>query len=250
VRDGFSVQSFLKFGCWCSHSTKVKRNTNQWRENLTLSAFILVETNNTMNDSPKQNRLKKIKDFALKNIKWALLISLVGGVPGLINIYNWSTQSPKFVFATESLLMSPASIKGKSNSTMYSLILSGGIYNDGSKPLFPNKFLLKIKYIGDFNSTVLNSVPITNFQTTGNVEYENAKQNDLLKIIRVNPSDVSYGILLFLSSVPLRQLSEIESMEVICVDILSKERSSKVDFENVLSKGGVVSPKTGTYISD
>ncbi|MDP4285084.1 MAG: hypothetical protein Q8891_11720 [Bacteroidota bacterium] len=84
---------------------------------------------------------KKFKTFIYKHIRFALLISLIGGVPGLINVWNWTHQNPEFVFHTETITYGDfSSIPNSKIMTGKYYLISGAIYNSGNEP-FSHIFL-------------------------------------------------------------------------------------------------------------
>ena len=188
--------------------------------------------------------LLKAKAFLLK-FKAAILISLVGGIPGIINIYNWAYQSPGFVFHTETItdggFYTSDSSKTNRVRMMYYLV-SGAIYNSGKEPLFP--YIFELEAVFEDTVIVCKSLAIDSSKT----DIKKIYNSDLMRVIRVNPSDAAFGTIFFPINVTQKNIkpSNMKSLKITCMDILLKKRSYKIDLGIfVTPNGNFYYPKTG-----
>jgi len=169
----------------------------------------------------------------------------------MINIWNWTHQEPKFTFYTEAISEGSFDFAHKYRI----LILSGAIYNDGSKPLFPIAFNLNAKYDSFDNEIIFKSVAIPNDSILNQMKGLKMNFNtssDLMRVTRINPSDANYGILLFvfetnnLTSFPAVQ--NMEQLEMTCLDIVGRKRTIKIDLDRLMktTDARYTFPKSGT----
>jgi hypothetical protein len=168
-----------------------------------------------------------------KVISVTLIISLVGGVPGVINIISWVNDKPKFVFYLESAANGGFTHDDQTNfgtvANEYTFIrIEGAIYNAGNEPLFPVDFRVRVNL--DDTSLVLQPVPAMDFDSallnkrTKNYTISFIKHNDLLEVEKVNPHDAVYGVLLCVLHKTSLDLKCIRSYDIECVDIMDKHR--------------------------
>ncbi len=105
-----------------------------------------MQLNETHPATTTTTKFQKFISFVYK-FKFALLISLVGGVPGLINIWNWINHKPEFVFHTETISYGDFYGLPNQTGTHYKFyLISGAIYNSGNEPLFPFTFDIEATY--------------------------------------------------------------------------------------------------------
>jgi hypothetical protein len=192
---------------------------------------------------------KKVFPLLTKNVKVALLISLMGGIPGLINIWNWAHQSPTFVMHVEDIADGWAE---RDNQKFRFYMVAGAIYNGGTEPLFPQYFDLKIV----LEDTILNirSLSMKDTALIAKNTYDGSKtnlgnvsRNDLTKLIKVSPMDANFGIIFFpFPYIQGHNFSGFKSVKILCTDILGITRTYTLDIR-LIDKNihYYFSPKTG-----
>lgn len=203
--------------------------------------------------------LQKIKQVGGKlwvylqksNVTFPLIISLVGGVPGVINIWDWANEQPKFQFHAESLTDGEYFRDGV--PPFYFFLITGAIYNDGKTPLFPATFVLEAEFPDTtfrIGATVIDSSLFKGKSAGIKMHFDSPSARDLLRVIRVNSADAVYGALLFqIRTINLKQynINTCKSLKITCIDIALKRRTHTIDIERFHDvKGGYASPKTGT----
>ncbi len=198
--------------------------------------------------------LQKVGNFFTTNIKIALVISLFGGVPGIINIWNWTHEKPKFFFYSASITNGQFLQRPQNGPPFHVqfILLSGALYNNGSKPLFPTNFELFLSYNDGRPDLRLASAPLPDSQFRASLgipfKVDSGAQRDLLRIFRVNPSDANYGVLFF----GVKSESVIfgyNKVKISCIDITGKKYFCNLDLErNVQLIEPFRDVKTGTSI--
>lgn len=191
----------------------------------------------------------KVYPLLTKNVKFALLISLIGGIPGLINIWNWAHQSPTFVLHVEDLADGWATMN---NHRFRFYLIAGAIYNGGTEPLFPQYFDLKIEL--EDTTLTIRSLPIKDTSLIGTNTYDNSKtnlgnvsKNDLTKLIKISPMDANFGIIFFpFPYMEGHDFNGFKSVKISCTDILGTTRTYTLDV-SLINKNEhyYFSPKTG-----
>lgn len=182
------------------------------------------------------NSWRATKGFIVRNkIISLILFSLLGGIPGIINIWDWTHDEPKFNFYAES--MSGGVIDSKEWGRFQYIVIGGAIYNNGNKPFFPTNFKLNLFFHDTLISIGAQPLDTARFNrialTKGSVNLKFRNSTDLLQIPRVNPMDASYGILFFPINFFLFQLQGFTRMQLVCRDITLKEWEYELDFKRL-----------------
>lgn len=193
--------------------------------------------------------IKKATSWLWANVKWAIVIGLFGGIPGIITIWNNTFSHSKFAFYA--LIVT----EGKHDSTEY-WVLSGAIFNKGKQPLFPVMFTLTTTYkntdqVFTLYSKVLPPDSVLNKDLATRDSFD--REKDLLKVLRVDPNDAVYGCIYLETYVTNIEKyppkSEIETMKVICTDIKGTKTEYEIPYKNSeVLNGKLEEPKTGTKV--
>jgi hypothetical protein len=205
--------------------------------------------------SPKKSFPKRAWNWLkpkVAKISGVFWLSLIGGVPGGINIINWYRDKPEFGF--HGLMFFDGLTDAAHPESKY-FMLSGAIYNDGNKPLFPISFKLTIKFKEADSTLVLNSFPMIDSLSVHGEDKNKVivfkNQADLLKIVRINSNDALYGALFFPAINRQYDWNDIESRKLTCIDILNLERTVELNNLRPPARGQYVSlPKSGSMYYD
>lgn len=181
-----------------------------------------------------------------KKIASLIFISLLGGIPGLINVYDWLTEIPDFSYHLISFSngeTTPPSPKAK----FY--LLSGAMYNPGELPLFPVHFVLEIEFedgtkksieaIG-INDTLLKKL---NTPVGEGIPISTGATNDLMQTVRLKEKDAQYGILFFPLPHTSQDLSNPKQFTLTCINIDHEGFASKIDLSKFASGRNRYIPK-------
>ena len=207
---------------------------------------------------PPSNKMRRVKDIFVKIGLWfkrqaniALVFSLIGGITGSINIYNWINEDPEYKFFAQALpTVDFRQVNGTPPKRL--LMVVGAVYNDGQQPVFPVAFFLKMKIKDqkEIYVSMAETVPdsLVKMHVKGfQVRLETS--SDLMRTVKVEPKGAAFGILFFLVPPAFTQLSDVESLYINCFDISNKEWTSKIDLENFADGSGdgrFNYPKSGT----
>jgi hypothetical protein len=202
-----------------------------------------------------QQTIKKFGEWVKNNFikkSGVLWISLIGGVPGLINIIDWSKDRPEFGYHTSFLAngYSYYNVHG----VMYPLkfiFLNGAVYNNGKEPLFPASFRIKVFFKKADSTLTLESYAVPDSMLKGDkkVHFENLV--DMMKIVRINANDATFGCLYFPAGDNNFDLDDVKSVQLTCEDIMGISRTTKISPVSKPLRGTLLNlPKSGIRYSD
>lgn len=187
----------------------------------------------------------------------ALLISLVGGIPGAIEFLKYRRDHPLFVFSYGNVvngeMLSPGSPKP---ATM--VLLTGTLSNEGALPLSPAYFDLWFKFRGKwikFEKMLI--PPDINFPSnTQVIEVSNPSDRDLQRLNGLVTTGVPVnGCLLFVSKeLTLEEMrNELSwSFRLECVDVFGKRHTSAFNLKPKNQEHletGIHFPKLGVTVT-
>lgn len=137
------------------------------------------------------------------------LLSLIGGIPGLIDIYDLLNKGPKLNFFLDfidygdvtSTYVYPADSSFQKKDYLF-VLLGLTIKNDGSKSLFPLQYYLSIKSDGFWYKfdpmSISDDFKTLESDSTILVLAENPSKQDLTTIVKQYETDKPYtGLLMF-----------------------------------------------------
>lgn len=195
-----------------------------------------------------KTKIGKWKAYIKNNkVLTLVLVSLLGGIPGIINIHDWATDKPEFLFHIQG--HSNAIDNGPVGTMRKYYFIYGAIYNPGKQPLFPTNFHLKVKLnngqiveafammIDDKSRSAIN-------KTQGPAAVRLSETTvDLMQTTRVNAKDAQYGVLLFPFGYTDNDFSTPKSFTITCTDITQKGFTQTIILDNNNAGDGFI-PKS------
>lgn len=176
----------------------------------------------------------------------SLIIALIGGVPGIINLISQLKSRAKFIVNPHNLIFGNTKFNGDPIEYTH-IIVSVIITNEGTQPLTPASFDLSIKYdhkCVNFRKTLIppNIELLSNQQ---NIQVEDLSESDLQKYNGVIGQGIPIsGCLMFITdNITLDELTKIKKYKLIftCTDIFGKKH------KYIYTKMGKVISNPTTY---
>lgn len=184
--------------------------------------------------------LKKQKGLST----FTLIASLLGGVPGLINIHLWATDEPQFTFYPETIQNGKYETSKSKRDTISFFLITGAIYNDGKEPLFPVVFRLNIKQEDVDTVTLVYSNNAPDSLLKGNAQFKFENPTDIMRLVKVNPKDATWGCVFFPFGHPVNW-DAIQSISLTCIDIKNRDRTIQIPKGVSSQHQSYYIPKTG-----
>lgn len=178
-----------------------------------------------------------------------IIISICGGIPGIINIIKWSRERPLFRYVQDVITYGGF----LQNGVPYDFImLNGAIHNNGEKPLFPASFILQITFHD--KELKLKSMPLVqevfSQGTKGLIKLKSENPKDLLSVIKLEPKESIYGTLIFPYPKGMFIREDIHILTIICIDINKIEMTSSLELADQISSTSYYNPKYGLTINE
>jgi len=206
---------------------------NDFKDSLTTfseNQYQLKEEVNTLN----------IKEESEGQLGWleiiTLFIAMIGGITGVISIFNDYSKKAKFFANIQSTVVSGGDIDKKEyQSILFFLYLT----NKGEEPIVPVLYNLKVKtktrskWI-NFEPAII--PPELNSFVVNETQYNDVKKQDLSFFLgSIKKGDVYPGALMFISyDASKEDIAEgnILEYELICTDVTKKKFKHKMKYES------------------
>lgn len=129
------------------------------------------------------------------------LFGASGGISGVIAYKDYRNRKPEFYYNFNSWHLG-------TDKRRTGILLSGSILNAGEKPFYPKEFSLEIDYDGKKCYTVPQIIPKDFIweADTSRYDFSNAYEKDFAKKETIQPGEIFYGLLLFVTVTPLEYL--------------------------------------------
>jgi len=208
------------------------------------------ETVKVNTDSGNQKIKRHMGTAALIISILSLVISLFGGIPGIIAWIQFSKNKPKLSFQLVHMLIGETD-RNSTNRT--SVFLSGTLTNKGEMVLSPSIFEARVFFDGKWKKLERALIPdgVEFLSNESTIDVGNPSTMDLQKYAqKISSMQPVEGHFLFFTDIPRNEFIEKStSLEITCIDVANNEFVCTVDI-NKLGKGGIpiVYPKHGLQV--
>jgi hypothetical protein len=187
----------------------------------------------------------------------ALVVALFGGVPGLLSIWSYYLESPKFVANLSSIVVGvPDDQSGNPDSSSSGLFMLVTVSNDGKKPLSPMTFDCFVRHDRQWLQLERILVP-KDFRVQG--ENRDFRGEDLAaKDLQRYTGSIAYGeavdgCLCFIARRLDRDaLDRIvhtpNSLKLVCEDVSRRKYERILTLDLTETKTGTAFPRHGVFL--
>jgi len=176
----------------------------------------------------------------------AIVIALIGGVPGIIELVGWLREKPKFIAHAVGLISSNMTIQGE-NYTL--LVVQLYISNHGRAPLTPIFFELEAKHNKNKHKFISSLFPEELPNKRKHFKESNPSQSDLAKF----QGSIMYGefiaghLSFFTQDISINQIHNQKNIkyQLSCIDIFKRKHTIRLHLPNEEEIENMVLPHIG-----